>query len=225
MTTAIDLDIDLNLSLDLPEFEDTAFAKAQASTQQAQKKAAAHRTRSRVIARRASSEARLAEILPAIIKTGDAWHILSQGDIDSLSYLQHLIKTTPMDYVALSTWCMAMPDVEQLAAWLKNGTIGRLDAYVGEIFPGQYAAEHEALCATVRDHGGRVAVYRNHSKMFLCRAGDRAWVVESSANINTNPRAENTVITADLGLFQHHKAHLDSVKSFERNFDTWTPEA
>lgn len=217
------LDLDLNLSLDLPEFDAEQFAADQTRAAHQQRQAAAHRTRSRRHARRAASEARLAEILPPVIEDGDAWHILSQGDIDALSYLQHLLKATAMDYVALSTWCMAQADAEQLRDWLQAGTIGRLDAYVGEIFPGQYPGEHETLCAAARAHGGRVAVYRNHSKMFLCRAGDRAWVIESSANINTNPRAENTVITADMDLFLHHKAHLDGIKSFDRNFDDWTP--
>lgn len=219
------LDLELELDLNIEGFDAASFAADQAKTGAAAKKAAAHRTRSRRHARRATSEARLAEILPAEIEDGDAWHVLSQGDIDALSYLQHLLKTTRMDYVALSTWCMAMPDVEQLAAWLAAGTIGRLDAYVGEIFPNQYAAEYEALCAAVRTCNGRVAVYKNHSKLFLCRSGARAWVIESSANINTNPRAENTVLTADRGLFDHHKAHLDGIRSFERNFDDWTPAA
>lgn len=71
--------------------------------------------------------------------------------------------------------------------------------------------------------GGRVAIFRNHSKVFLCRAGARAWVIESSANINTNPRTENTVITSDLGLYEHHKAYFDSIKSFARDFDEWQP--
>lgn len=215
--------LDLDLCLDLTEFDETQFVADERRHVEQKKSAAATRTRSRRMARRASSEAKLADILPATIEDGDAWHVLSAGDVDALSYLSHLLKSQPMEYVALSTWCMAMNDVEQLRAWVEEGRIGRLDAYVGEIFPGQYAGEHEALCAVVALCGGRVCVYRNHSKLFLCRAGSRAWVVESSANINTNPRAENTVITADLGLFEHHKGHLDAVRSFDKNFPGWTP--
>ena len=207
------------------DFDPAAFELAEKRHAHEKRLAVAHRTRSRRLARRAASEATLASILPAEIEDGDAWHILSQGDIDALSYLEHLLKHTAMDYVALSTWCMAMPDVEALQGWLQNGRIGRLDAYVGEIFPGQYAAEYQALCEAVRPAHERVAVYRNHSKLFLCRAGTRAWVVESSANINTNPRAENTCITADKSLFDHHKAYLDGIRSFERNFDDWKPAA
>lgn len=214
----IDIELDLGLDTILPDFE-----AEQTRHREDVKRATAQRTRSRRHARRAKSEAILAEILPPDIADGDAWHVLSSGDVDSLSYLAHLIKHTAMDHVILSTWCMAMPDVEQLTDWLKTGRIGRLDAYVGEIFQSQYPAEHEAMVATLTGTAGRVCVFRNHSKVYLCRSGPRAWVIESSANINTNPRTENTVITADADLYQHHKAYFDGIHSFNRDFDTWTP--
>lgn len=213
---------DLTLSLfdvgleSLPDLE--AALREQAS------EARAFRTRSRIQARRAAGEERLAQILPADIADGDAWHVMSSGDVDSMSFVAHLMQRGGvMDYVAFSTWCMAVDDVMRLDRWIDTGQIARLDAYVGEIFPGSYAREHTALCATVRKCAGRVAVFRNHSKVFLLRSGQRAWVVESSANINTNPRTENTVITADMGLFEHHKAYFDQIKSFARDFDDWQP--
>ena len=185
--------------------------------------ARAFATQSRRSYRLAHSEQRLLKILPAVIDDGDAWHVLSSGDVDSLSFIAHLVRATRLDYLAFSTWCMALPDVLQLRDWLASGTIERLDAYVGEIFPGSYPAEYAEICRVVSSCNGRVAVFRNHSKVFLARVAGRAWVVESSANINTNPRTENHCITADMGLFLHHKAYFDSIKSFSRDFDAWTP--
>lgn len=209
--------------MDLFDFDLDGMADVERDLEDAAAQARAVKTRSRIKARRASSEALLASILPEEIADGDAWHVISSGDVDSLSFLAHILTFTALDYVALSTWCMAFDDVEKLGVWLQNQRIGRLDAYVGEIFPGSYAKEHASLCATVRPGGGRVAIFRNHSKVFLCRAGSRAWVIESSANINTNQRTENTVITSDIGLFTHHKAYFDSIKSFARDFDEWSP--
>lgn len=209
--------------MDLFDFDLEGMEDIERDLEDRAARARAVKTRSRIQARRASSEALLASILPDEIADGDAWHVLSSGDVDSLSFLAHILSYTALDYVAFSTWCMAVDDVEKLGVWLKNQRIGRLDAYVGEIFPGSYTKEHATLCETVRPGGGRVAIFRNHSKVFLCRAGSRAWVIESSANINTNPRTENTVITADLGLYEHHKAYFDSIKSFSRDFDEWTP--
>lgn len=211
------------LSLDLFDLGLESMPELEAQMREAVVEARAHRTRSRIQARRAAGEERLAEILPADIADGEAWHVISSGDVDSMSFVAHLMRDRTMDYMAFSTWCMAVDDVQRLERWHETGRLARVDAYVGEIFPGSYAREHRALCALCALCGGRVAVFRNHSKVFLLRSGERAWVVESSANINTNPRTEQTVITADMGLFLHHKAYFDGIRSFARDFDDWSP--
>jgi hypothetical protein len=111
--------------------------------------------------RRAFSESKLLEILPYHLAPGTTYHVLTGGDIDALSFLKHVIRAQPLDYCMLSTWCMALDDVAQIADWLTTGRLRRLDVYVGEIFPGSYAAEHRALVPVIRAHGGRVAVFRN----------------------------------------------------------------
>lgn len=210
-------------SIDAFDFYLEGMPEVEAELEGIAASARAIKTRSRIQSRRASSEAVLASILPEEIDDGDAWHVVSSGDVDALSFLAHILTHTALDYVAFSTWCMAIDDVERIAQWLKSGRIARLDAYVGEIFPGSYTKEYASLVDTVRRNSGRVAVFRNHSKVFLCRAAQRAWVIESSANINTNPRTENTVITSDVGLFEHHKAYFDNILSFNRDFDEWEP--
>lgn len=131
--------------------------------------ARAVKTRSRIQARRASSEALLSKILPEEIEDGDAWHVISSGDVDSLSFLAHLLNFTALDYVAFSTWCMAVDDVEKLGVWLRNKRIGRLDAYVGEIFPGSYAKEHADLCETVRTGGACCHLPQSLQGLFVPR--------------------------------------------------------
>ncbi|UXY13849.1 hypothetical protein N8I74_11000 [Chitiniphilus purpureus] len=210
------IDIDLTVQ---PQLDLSGFESARKREKENKRKASAVKTKSRIEARFAKSEEVLSSILPSRIETGDSWHVLSSGDVDALSFLAHLLRETPMDYVAFSTWCMAAADVHRIAEWVDSGRIKHLDAYVGEIFPNQYADAHQLLCALVRRGPGRVVVFRNHSKLFLCRSLNRYWVVESSANINTNPRSENTVITASEALFEHHKQYLDRVRSFNRDFD------
>lgn len=182
----------------------------------------------RVRTARAKSEADLAALLPARIEPGDSWHVISGGNVDSLSYLQHLLGAGPFDHVILSTWCMSLEDVKQLADWLHSGRIALLDLYVGEIFPSQYAAAFELLCQVIREHGaGRVAVFRNHAKVTVAASHQRGeyLVVESSANLNTNPRTEQTAITASLELAVFYADFFAGVRSFQRNFDHWQRHA
>ena len=117
---------------------------------------------------------------------------------------------------------MAMDDVASLKSWTDCGMIAFLDAYVGEIFTSSYSEEFAKLKPVVASTGGRVCVFRNHSKIFAGIGEKFAFVIETSANINTNPRTENAVITINLELFKFYKAFFDDIKSFDRSFDNWT---
>lgn len=187
--------------------------------------ARATRLRTRISVRRASSEASLATLLPPHIEDGDSWHVISGGDIDSLSFAKHLIDHEHFETMLLSTWCMALDDVQQLARWLDAGTLRRLDCYVGEIFPSQYQTAYAELCTAVRRHHGRVATFRNHSKVMLLgnSTNGRHLVITSSANVNTNPRTEQTVVTADTGLHHFYADFFHAIHSFDERFPNWVP--
>jgi hypothetical protein len=173
--------------------------------------------------RRAFSESKLLDLLPARLDPAHTYHVLTGGDIDALSFLKHIIRAQPLDYCLLSTWCMADDDILQLAEWLDSRRITRLDAYVGEIFPGSYTAQHAGLKRLVDRCGGRVAVFRNHSKTFAGIGPDYPFAIASSANINTNPRTENTVIAIGRDVFDFYKSYYDGIKSYLRDYDTWQP--
>ena len=105
----------------------TELAEAEAAlvVDDEQKKAVAiARRKNRTFTRRAKSEQHLDEIMPTI-ETDASYHVLSHGDIDSMTYLIHLLKKNgPLDTLMISTWCMAMPDIEEIATALKTGMIG-----------------------------------------------------------------------------------------------------
>jgi len=183
-----------------------------------QKKAVAiARRKNRTFTRRAKSEQHLDEIMPTI-ETDASYHVLSHGDIDSMTYLIHLLKKNgPLDTLMISTWCMAMPDIEEIATALKTGMIGFCHFCVGEIFPGQYGPEYEAIRELERAGLARVTVARNHSKVMLGAAPGRDWyfVVESSANANTNPRIEQTAIHTSRDLHDFYAEFFADLKDID----------
>lgn len=129
----------------------------------------------------------------------------SAGDVDAMSYLRLIMRYSgKIRHLLISTWVMAEEDVQQFQEWLESGRIEKADFYVGEIFPGSYVVEYNHL-KEFADKYGRIAVFRNHSKII---AG------EMSANINTNPRKEQGVITIDDGLYHFFKDYFDGIVSF-----------
>lgn len=175
------------------------------------------------ITRRIKSELVLEESLPWHFRQGDIFHCMSNGDVDSLSYLRAIVKQQPVKYMLLSTWVMAMTDVEEIASWIARGYVGRCDFYVGEHVPSGYAAIYQAIKQKCLVPGARIAVFRNHSKVFAGYGRDFDFAGVSSANVNTNPRCENMTITIDTGVVDFYKQWFDEIKSFLRDCDNWEP--
>ncbi len=109
-----------------------------------------YQARTRNFERRIKSEAHLEESLPWHFEQGAAYHCFSFGDVDALTYLRAVVKQQPLEYVALSTWCMAQTDVDEVRKWVERGLIGHVDFYVGEIFQASYAPIFLQLSELVR---------------------------------------------------------------------------
>lgn len=180
-------------------------------------------TINRHVMRRVTSELALEKELPWHFEQGASYHCLSWGDVDSLTYFRAIVKQQHIRYAFISTWCMASEDIAEIRHWIQKGYIDRVDFYIGEIFKASYRPQYNELIALCKDLGGRVCMFRNHSKVMVL-FGDRFdAAIESSANVNTNPRTENTVITVSSELARWYKDIYDGIYSFERNFDDVKP--
>lgn len=213
------MDIDLDDLFDTPK---KAKAEKPAASEP-EKKVASHRAGKRQLTRKAASEHALEESLDWYFEEGDCYHCFSFGDVDSMSYFKHVLKQQRVKYLAISTWCMAGADVEDLEKWFDRGYIGRVDFFLGEIFPGSYPEVYEMTKAFCRKCGGRLVIFRNHAKVMIVQGEKFDCLIESSANVNTNPRSENTVLTVDKQLVSSYIELFAGIKSFNREFDDVAP--
>jgi len=166
--------------------------------------------------RRAYSESKLLDAVGINFKDGESYHCITGGDVDSLSYLKSVLRQQNLDYCLFSTWCMAAEDILCFSEFLEKGQIKKLDAYVGEIFPGSYKIEYQMLKDLFEKYNcGRIAVFKNHSKIYAGYGNKFAFGIQTSANINTNPRTENGCITIGKDIFDFYKQYFDGINSFE----------
>jgi len=166
--------------------------------------------------RRAYSESKLLDAVGINFKDGESYHCITGGDVDSLSYLKSILRQQNLDYCLFSTWCMAAEDILCFSEFLEKGQIKKLDAYVGEIFPGSYKIEYQMLKDLFEKYNcGRIAVFKNHSKIYAGYGNKFAFGIQTSANINTNPRTENGCITIGKDIFDFYKQYFDGINSFE----------
>jgi len=168
------------------------------------------------IYRRSYSETQLLDLMPEMFTDGDIVNVITGGDVDALSYLKIILRKQDLEYCLMSTWCMANDDILQIEEWIKSGKLKKVDMYVGEIFPGTYRVEYEELKRVITPEIGKIVVFRNHSKIFAGYGNKFAFGIQTSANINTNPRTENGCITIGREIFEFYKSYFDGIISFEK---------
>ena len=168
--------------------------------------------------RRAFSEVKLLEAMKyEPLKNGVSYNFITGGDVDGLSYLKIVLNQQNLEHCIFSTWCMAAEDILQLDEWLKSGRIKKLDAYVGEIFPNSYKIEYKQMVEMFDRHKcGRIAVFKNHSKIFAGYGDKFYFGIQTSANINTNPRTENGCITIDEKIYHFYNDYFKGIISFDK---------
>lgn len=171
--------------------------------------------------RRAFSEVRMLEAMKHVVfKRGFSYNFITAGDVDSLSYLKCILNQHKLDYVLCSTWCMAAEDILQIQQWYDEARIKKIDLYVGEIFPNSYKIEWHMVKEFYKNNpeAGKVVVFKNHSKIYAgCNYDEEFYFgIQTSANINTNPRTEQGSITIDKNMFDFYKDYFDGIKSFEK---------
>ena len=168
--------------------------------------------------KRAFSEVKLLESLKyERLKENTSYNFITGGDVDALSYLKIVLNEQNLDYILFSTWCMAAEDILQIDEWIQQGKIKKMDAYLGEIFPNSYKIEYKMMLNLFEKYKcGRIAIFKNHSKIFAGYGEKYYFGIQTSANINTNPRTENGNITLSKELFEFYKSYFDGIKSFEK---------
>lgn len=204
--------INLGAALGVPEEPEEPILPEQGSIK------VSHRMGARQLWRKASSEKALEEEINWHFREGDCYHCFSFGDVDSFSFFKMVLRQQHIRYAAISTWCMAGEDVSDLRRWHERGLIDRVDFFVGEIFQRSYPDVYAAVREFIAECGGRLVIFRNHSKV-MAIAGERFdCLIESSANINTNPRSENTVVTVDRELTAKYIQLFSEIVPFNRDY-------
>jgi hypothetical protein len=169
------------------------------------------------IYRKAYSELNLIDSIDLEYKDGDCVTCMTGGDVDGLTYLKAMIRKQTIEHCIMSTWCMAMDDVLQIQEWIEEGKIIKMDVYLGEIFPRQYPNEYKKIKEIISDDVGRVAIFKNHSKVFAGCGDKFKFGISMSCNINTNPRAENAIILIGGGQYEFYKEYFDQVITIDKD--------
>lgn len=169
--------------------------------------------------RRAFSDMELLESLRTpdfTFQKGWCYCFMSRGDVDLSSYLKLMLKHTTCDHLIVSTWHAEEQDFTMMHRWMEQGRIKRLDVYLGRLYC--YGSGRRFNIRRYREimadmPAYTVKVFRNHSKVIAGTGPDFSFVIQGSANMNTNVNAENVCIIIDDAAFAFYRDFFKEIKS------------
>lgn len=194
------------------------FSQEEEDQWYANKMVQSHRGGFRNIVRKATSERALCESLSWHFQEGDCYHCFSWGDVDELSFLKHVLRQQKVKYAAICSMAIAGTDIEDIASWWERGYIGRVDFFLSKLYIGSYPDSYIMLNDFLRKEKGRFVIFRNHAKVIAVQGEKFDCLIESSANANTNPRCENTVVTVDRELTRDYIKLFAGIQPLNENF-------
>lgn len=136
-------------------------------------------------------------------------HGLTKGQFSLIDVLTALIKTTGPASLDISTWTAAKTDVTTVCQWLRTGGLTSSRWLVDLTFQ----RRTPELATLIRELFGREAirVAQNHCKFAILRNEEWAVVVQTSMNLNFNPRFENFTVAHDEELAGFYGEIFDEI--------------
>lgn len=170
-----------------------------------------------IATRRATSDAKLNELLPDLPAPDHSVHVLSTGDIDVLSFTRRIIDQLGyVDELSVATWRINADDLQQIETWLDAGIIDTFHLLVDRRFA-RLAPTEYAIAQRLQQQypPSTLTLCLNHCKVtLLANAASDYWIaIESSANVNTNRRLEQTSIHHSRALHDFYATAFQHIRT------------
>ena len=174
--------------------------------------ARAHRLNARRRFERVAQRQALSAVLHAPPLRGESIHVVSEAKFDFWTWVPVMIdwQGATRDLYC-STWTLSRENATQMFALWDSGKIGRAHFLTGKYFKRRETAVFSYLVMGMQARNGRYRSFENHCKVLLLNNPERdIWLsVEGSANLTSNPRLEQYVLTNDRGLYEFHRGWME----------------
>lgn len=165
---------------------------------------------------RIEREQQARDVLKGLPAAGHQVHIVSAAKFDFWTWCPVMIDWLgKTDHFYCSTWTLSRNNARELFGLVDEGKIPAASCVIltGTYFKRRESSVYSYLVEGLRNRGGRYRAFSNHAKVLLiANARRRAWLtIEGSANLTSNPRLEQYVITNDRRLHDFHRGWMDEV--------------
>lgn len=196
----IDFDIDL-------DFEHIEEPKASAIVRK-------QKSKKRKLFKIADERKQLAALIGELPTKNEEYKMLSaKGGFSSIGIIDYVARKEKIEELFVSTFRIGLKQFEILTDLKEWGYIDKA-SFVTSGMQGQNGENYDYLTPVLdgcKNQNWRIAEFNNHSKLILMQTSKNAYVVETSSNLNENPKIEQFNFFNDEKVFEWYKEFFEAV--------------
>ena len=150
----------------------------------------------------------LKRLLLDLPEDGVCLKVYSQEDISSIAFVMWVASKVRIDRLIVSSFAVGEKQASTLESLSRAGLLGDVQFLVGRIMRTN-VRERDRRASTMQEIAQRnkwvVKVRDSHSKIVLMDTKLGKYVLETSSNLNENPREEQFSFEKDAGLFEYYE--------------------
>lgn len=136
------------------------------------------------------------------------------GGFSSIGLIKYIAELEPVKEMYVSTFRIGRKQFDVLTELKDKGKLGKCVFITSQtqqkvdgamFYNGTTYNYYEYICEKCRDYGWTIKTYDNHSKLILMRTEKNFYVVETSSNLNENPKMEQFNFENDESLYEWYK--------------------
>ena len=152
--------------------------------------------------------------LPVMPTPTESYRMLSvKGGFSSISLIAHIAQSEKIESLFVSTFRVGVRQFEVLMDLRRKGRLESVSIITSGL-QGENQKNYDYLTPVLdgcKKNGWRICELNNHSKVILAKTKNGHYVIETSSNLNENPKIEQFIVENDEGLFNWYKDFFEAV--------------
>lgn len=152
--------------------------------------------------------------LPKMPNKNESYRMLSvKGGFSSISLIAHIAQTEKIESLYVSTFRVGVRQFEVLMDLRRKGLLESVSIITSGL-QGENQKKYDYLSPVLdgcKKNGWRICELNNHSKVILAKTKNGNYVIETSSNLNENPKIEQFIVENDECLYNWYKDFFEAV--------------
>lgn len=156
----------------------------------------------------ATGTAQVLKEMESLPSESECFKFISDGGFSSICFINAIAKKSRIDNLYISTFAVGKKEMLALKSLSDSGNLGRVFFLLQKQLLDNKTGYAELFESIIQQKGWCYSDSPNHSKVLLFDTAAGKYVIETSSNLNKNPRFEQFSVEKDEELYRFYLQNL-----------------